>query len=174
MAFLLAFGKLQKLVDVIDRYRNDSHPYAVELNFQIVERLQQLASSKYPRETGGILVGHYSSDLRCAFVTDISLAPSDSRSTPMTFYRGVKGLGKWLKHLWSEQGRYYLGEWHSHPDGLAHPSGSDIGQMKEIANSSLYRCPEPILLIAGGNPSIGWVLKVFVYPKDQKLIELTK
>jgi hypothetical protein len=86
------------------------------------------------------------------------------------FVRGVSGLGKWLKQLWSHRRRrFYLGEWHFHPFGSPMPSTQDDIQMKEIAQLFESRCPEPVLLIVGGDPKGGWSLGAFVYVCDNRI-----
>ena len=74
-------------------------------------------------ETGGILVGHYSDDSRFAHITDLVPAPSDSISKRFSFQRGVRGVQRFLNQMWPKR-KYYLGEWHFHPDGSASPSGT--------------------------------------------------
>lgn len=110
-------------------------------------------------ETGGILIGHYSEDLRTAIVTRATGPSTDARSGATWFVRGIRGLQELLDKLWGHGQEYYLGEWHSHPDAAPHPSGRDVSQMREIANSDKYRCPEPILIILGGtrkgDPQVG-------------------
>ena len=91
-----------------------------------------------------------------AVVTGVSGAPSDSSAGTIWFHRGTAGLQKWLFRLWQGKHHYYLGEWHFHPNGLAYPSHVDIDQMHTIATAESYRCPEPILLLIGGDPQERW------------------
>jgi len=84
--------------------------------------------------------------------------------------RGVKGLETLLKRFWSKN-EYYLGEWHYHPNASASPSMQDISQMKEISRSIHYQCPEPVLLIIGGDYN-EYEIRVFVSVKNYKLIKL--
>lgn len=124
------------------------------------------------RETGGILVGYYTKTLDCAIVTAISGAPADSESRRTSFERGVHGLQRWLNDLWRRTGHYYLGEWHYHPGAPAEPSWIDIQQMEMIAQSQRYRCPEPILLIIGGDLATRWDTRIFVFPRGKEELEL--
>ena len=78
----------------------------------------------------------------------------------------------WLSRLWSQHGEYYLGEWHYHPHGAPKPSSIDVDGMKSIAESEQYSCPEPILLIVGGNPHGEWSANMFVWIKRSGLTEL--
>jgi integrative and conjugative element protein (TIGR02256 family) len=101
-------------------------------------------------ETGGIMVGAYSGDQRTAIVSEITGPTKDSKSGHTWFNRGVKGLKELLVRHW-EIKQYYLGEWHFHPRASPAPSHQDRKQMKAIATSNQYHCPEPIMLIIGGS-----------------------
>ncbi|HMP03958.1 MAG TPA: Mov34/MPN/PAD-1 family protein [Gemmatales bacterium] len=122
-------------------------------------------------ETGGILVGRYTAAHDCAVVTSASDAPQDSRAGGTWFSRGVAGLQRWLNGLWKSKA-FYLGEWHFHPFALASPSGDDLAEMRSISTTESYHCPEPILMIVGGDPKMEWHVKVFVYLPDEGLREL--
>ena len=115
-----------------------------------LERLHAHCAASYPLETGGVLTGYYNAGHDTAIITRATEPPPDSQSGRTRFYRGTQGLNNMMEHLW-ENGEYYLGEWHYHPNGSAYPSGVDISQMREIAKDSAARCPEPILLIIGTN-----------------------
>ena len=136
-----------------------------------ISRVLQMCGDSRSHETGGILIGHYTVSYDCAIVTGISGPPSDSLHGQTWFIRGISGLQQRLRWMWNRQ-RYYIGEWHFHPDHPANPSGTDIGQMEDIAKSSTYRCPEPILLIIGGNPPEQWEVKTYVFPRDKAPVEL--
>ena len=123
------------------------------------------------KETGGILVGRYTAAHDCAIVTSVSDAPRDSCAGGTWFRRGVAGLQRWLNGLWKSK-IYYLGEWHFHPFALASPSGDDLAEMRSITNTESYHCPEPILIIVGGDPKKVWHVKVFVYVAAEGLREL--
>ena len=116
------------------------------------------------RETGGILIGHYSRDHAMAFVTEVTTAPMDSRGGTTWFDRGVQGLKKKLQFSWRKASTFYLGEWHFHPGAAPNPSPVDSSQMTDIAKSPQYACPEPLLLIVGGTER-QWTVAGYVYEK---------
>lgn len=89
-------------------------------------------------------------------------APGDSISKRFSFQRGVRGLQRFLNQMWPKR-RYYLGEWHFHPDGFAFPSGADANQMRDVACAESYHCPEAVLVIVGGNPSERFTLESYVF-----------
>lgn len=121
-------------------------------------------------ETGGILIGHYTPLFDCAIITEITGPTEDSKSGRNWFFRGIKGLQPLLVSLWSNSHEYYMGEWHFHPGGKASPSAADTKQMKEIATSEGYQCPEPILLILAGDRELD--VKAYVYPKGTEAIQV--
>ncbi len=123
-------------------------------------------------ETGGILVGYYTKKHDIAVLTAVSTAPADSRHGRNWFERGVHGLQYWLRSLWNSKRYYYLGEWHFHPNQSPTPSGEDMQQMRSIAESARYRCPEPLLLVIGGNPRGNWTAQVSLFPRAKDVVEL--
>lgn len=147
-------------------FRDESGAFGVKIApgalAQVLESCRRFA----PEETGGILVGYYADSLDCAVVTKASERPRDSRSGKTWFVRGTAGLQGLLDGLWrGKERRYYLGEWHFHPDGSPEPSLTDKRQMAKIAGSVSYKCPEPILILAGGSASAGSDVRVYVFTK---------
>ena len=104
-------------------------------------------------ETGGILIGRYDTAHDCALVTQVTGPPADSRASRSSFTRGVRGLRRLVLRVWRDRGEYYVGEWHFHPGGSPNPSGIDRAQMRAFAENPAHRCPEPILVIVGGDPA---------------------
>lgn len=124
-------------------------------------------------ETGGVLVGRYNDAHSCAHVTKISGPPRGSKASATTFERAAGGLARWLGRLWRAKNRsYYLGEWHFHPFASPVASSGDFIQMRDIARSHDYRCPEPLLLIFGGDPRGDWDIRVYVFPQGKTCIPL--
>lgn len=147
--------------------------YGMRMPFKILQKMAHLCKKVKNVETGGILVGYYNRRHNCAIVTESSAPPEDSESGKSFFYRGIKGLQQWLARLWQfRRRRYYLGEWHFHPNSNPTPSNVDIQQIKSNAENRRYACPEPIMFIIGGGLDADWAYKSFVYIRDKGLIEL--
>jgi len=125
-----------------------------------------IRSSKI-NETGGILIGYYTEDLKHSVITKVTKPPADSLSGRYWFKRGIKGLKSLLKDAWKKK-EYYLGEWHFHPLGTTNPSNQDLKQMLEIANSKDYHCPEAIMIIIAGTAA-NYVIKPFLTDKKKGL-----
>lgn len=151
-------------------YHND-FPYTVVLKNKLIKQMLEFCCAKMPLETGGILVGDYSEDASSATIKYITGPPQDSRHRRYEFYRGTHNLESLLSDFW-EQGKFYLGEWHFHPKSSSDPSLVDRKQMKKISTGGNYNCPEPILLIIGGNPNTEWHLSCSIFLNDKGWILL--
>lgn len=126
--------------------------FTVSVTAQALSVIRSHAVNSKDRETGGILLGRYEADGNLAVVMTATERPKDSISGRTWFQRGVRGLKELLRERW-QRGEYYLGEWHSHPGGSPNPSGNDVREMRAIAKDVSYRCPKPIMVIAGRSAS---------------------
>jgi integrative and conjugative element protein (TIGR02256 family) len=148
----------------------DNHYFGLRISDDTLDRILSIARQAKNGETGGILVGYYTPELHCAIVTDVTGPPADSATGPSWFKRGVRGLNSLLQAAWRHKHRrYYLGEWHFHPNAKPNPSGTDVSEMLMLASDENYHCPEPLLLIMGGNPLDRWCLRAFVLPQGNCL-----
>lgn len=147
-------------------FRTPDRRFGLALSRERLSEILAFCRKAGRRETGGLLIGRYS-DLRdLARVTHVTGPTPDSSSGRSWFHRGVAGLQKLLFDRWRQQ-EYYLGEWHAQPLAEPMPSDTDGRQMKAIAESSSYHCPEPILLIVGGDPMGEWTLHARVYQRGE-------
>ncbi|POR18698.1 hypothetical protein BWK58_14550 [Flavobacterium columnare] len=131
----------------------------LEYDEKLISKIEQIALEHYPNEFGGFLIGYYSEDLKTLVLTDL-LIPNEYKSYRTLFERGTKGISEKLIELFRlKEKRYYVGEWHSHPNASSRFSSTDLNAMKNIAKSESVRIENPILLI--------------VSVSSQKLIEYT-
>lgn len=138
------------IIESIELY-SQSGKLRLQLRKRSVEQIIKLCQEANNLETGGILIGNYTEDQITAQVTEVTKPSTDSKSNLTTFVRGVEGLQKLLNFRW-KQHRYYIGEWHYHPFASPNPSTIDLNQFAEFARDKKMHCPEPVLLIFGGNP----------------------
>lgn len=146
-------------------YNSDTN-LKIELPIEQLELLHSLCDESNPYETGGIIIGKYSDDGSTALISEIINAPDDSIKKKTYFKRGINGLQKKLDSIWGKS--YYLGEWHYHPNSSPAPSRSDIEQMISLSNNIKLHCPEPILIVIGGNKN-NWLLNIIVIANDKVL-----
>lgn len=158
----------------LHKYRNPERGLEVEFDETILNEMLKECASYGKYETGGILAGYYDDSLKKAVIVGSSTAPKDSRHMRSRFHRGVKGLKSWLKEKWDEEKAYYLGEWHFHPFFSSDMSPVDIKQMKEISKDKSYHCPEPILIIIGGDPNNAYSVSIAVFISSSGPVELTE
>lgn len=157
---------------LVHRYKDVNENYEVIMDDGVLQQLLHWSAGSKKLETGGILAGYYNDELNKAFIIQGSDAPKDSKHMRYTFYRGVKGLHEWLEMIWEKEKAYYLGEWHFHPYASSKRSSTDNKQMCHIAKDISYHCPEPILLIIGGNPNEKYSISVTIFRNNEKNIEL--
>lgn len=123
-------------------------------------------------ETGGVIIGRYTVELDCAIITELTPPPPDSRAGATRFDRGTQGLRQHLDLCWRRAGTYYLGEWHFHPYVAPEPSSIDLAGISTIARDRRSLCPEPLLLIIGGDPAQAPELRFHVCPRGRGLTRL--
>lgn len=150
------------------RFISTDNKFSVEISSKTLNFVKHECLKAKNNETGGIIIGKYSRDRYDAIIKTVTGPPKDSIQTKNSFERGVNGLIKLLEHNW-KFGHYYLGEWHYHPNSSAQPSGVDNFQMERFSNDNSLKCPEPILLILGGNPNNNCELSVHIYTKNSRL-----
>lgn len=153
-------------------YENEETSLNVIIKEEMVNAIFKMCHASYPKETGGILIGKYSSNLQRAQVTIVTEAPADSKSGRTWFHRGTNGLQQLLEEVWEKKREFYLGEWHFHPGGVPTPSIHDIIEMNRISKNKAYNCPEPILIIAGNPLPDEWMLGSYVFVDGKKYLSL--
>ena len=117
------------------------------------ELMEREARRSRHLETGGLLLGRYAEDGRCALIKEATPPPPDSKRTPLSFQRGVIGLNELLEQRWKGPGDHYLGEWHYHPYAAPVPSPTDQRTMHGVSRNPQSRCDSPVLIIIGGAPA---------------------
>ncbi len=145
--------------------------YGLRMSDLNLSKILEHCENSFPDETGGILIGSYSKSLDCAAVELVTGPPKDSKRGRTWFKRGVQGLRKLLENYW-KRNRFYVGEWHFHPNGEPSPSNTDKNQLKAICKSKDYDCSAPVLVIVGGKLPEDWNIKAFVSPRDGDFQEL--
>ena len=154
---------------------SEDSKYGLRIPSQVLEKMFKLCRKAKNTETGGIIVGYYNRKRDCAIVTDCSGPPKDSKRGKNYFHRGIQGLQDLIDKLWYlGHRRYYLGEWHFHPFGNPRPSDIDEKQIEENSENKSYKCPEPLMIIIGGNPNGKLICNSFVYANKKGLIELRR
>jgi integrative and conjugative element protein (TIGR02256 family) len=127
----------------------------LNINDELMGDIYNSTKEHHPKEIGGILLGYYSDNGKCAYIESIVLAKFYINS-PTNFTRQTSDLNHIIdqEYIKSQGKLNYLGEWHSHPDGSTQFSAKDFLTMKEIAFNNNVKIHNPILLIVSYNKSI--------------------
>ena len=142
--------------------------YGIRISFENILYIEKLCAMSLPNETGGILIGQYSSDCKWAEITNITKPPVGSIQRRGSFTRSGKTLLPLLDSFWKKD-QYYIGEWHFHPYSSPFPSATDLQTMHSLSEEEYLHCPEPILIIVGGKPS-AWAYHVSVFASGRQVI----
>ena len=146
--------------DTIEYISSDGR-FGVKVSSQIIMHVRKICSKSCFLETGGLLIGHYTDDLKWAVITEATTPPSGSKRTPTSFVRNGDAALFHLDRAWKKKA-YYLGEWHFHPNSSSNPSTTDKNTIRMLANSKNLHCLEPIMYIIGGNTD-NWNEYIAVY-----------
>jgi len=142
---------------------------SVEVKQELLDELYRTGMKHYPKEFGGLLIGYYSDDFKTCFI-ETTILPKKYKSSRYFFERGKEGLKLNLTEFYNSIPRLiYVGEWHTHPDGIPSPSGTDMNAMIEIGESDDVSIENPILMILGVSKT-EMKLGTFVY-LNNKLIK---
>lgn len=112
----------------------------------LINELATIGIQHFPNEFGGFLFGRYSFDFRTLHINGFIL-PSKYNGFPYLFERSVDGLKEALDTLFKESNQYYIGEWHTHPNGSTQYSQTDLNTMVEISSCKTVYIENPVLLI---------------------------
>jgi [CysO sulfur-carrier protein]-S-L-cysteine hydrolase len=122
---------------------------SLEIEDKLLGKLLEEGKKHYPNEFGGFLIGYYSNNNRHLKITD-SILPAKYRYSRSNFERVAEGIEEQLYKIYSENpSKFYIGEWHTHPNNSAIPSPTDISSICTIANMLDSCLKNPILLIIG-------------------------
>ncbi len=103
--------------------------WTVQYDKQLLDTIQRLRGQRLPNETGGVLLGSFDIERRLIYVVDTIPSPADSKERHTLYIRGHEGLQQELEVARQQtfQQLEYVGEWHSHPNGIdCRPSGDDL------------------------------------------------
>lgn len=126
--------------------------WEVRIKNGIVNDLKSQMGLAMPYETGGVLIGRVNYKTRTIHVTDIILAPPDSKSNHVCFFRGIEGLSDQVGSISEASGGQfgYIGEWHTHPFGPDEVSDTDhmtMMKFKDEFELLHYRLPVFLLIV---------------------------
>lgn len=124
-------------VSLSEVFTTTSNSWTIKYDAALVDKLKQARLAAFPNEIGGSIVGITDLKARTLVIVDVLPTPPDSQSSTSHFIRGEEGQQEALEEVHDRTARVvdYLGEWHSHPNGVpARPSQDD-----EILLNTIHR-----------------------------------
>lgn len=106
----------------------DTGAWKIRIHQDVVLSMAANRKKQLPSETGGVLIGIVDRNFQQVSIVESLPAPSDSEEWPSSFIRGCRGLRQKVDELEARTlgNLGYVGEWHSHPEGVgAEPSSLD-------------------------------------------------
>ena len=149
------------------RFNNKIRNVELEISDDLIDQFELLGREHYPNEFGGFLIGTYTSDSRILSITDMIL-PKQYEGLPYSFYRSSEGTEKTLKEFYEQEPRkYYVGEWHTHPNGTTTYSQTDLNAMISIEQCPTVKINNPILLIISIKKDSPLEFDFYLYEKNK-------
>lgn len=131
-------------------YKNKEIGLIINVEDALLSNIINIGVKHYPNEFGGFLIGYYSSNQTHLNITD-TILPNKYKATPYLFERDTIGIEDILKKYYNENPqKYYVGEWHTHPNNSLIPS-TDIKAINTITNHKEVSIKNPVMLIIGYN-----------------------
>jgi integrative and conjugative element protein (TIGR02256 family) len=132
--------------------------------------IEDESSRHFPNETGGILVGYWTETADVAVTNIVGPGPR-ARHAHHSFVPDHRYQREELAKEYERSGRVYtyLGDWHSHPDGLCSLSCRDRLTLARIGMTPAARVPEPVMLIVAGDPE-RWEVRAWRLSRSRRLL----
>ena len=131
---------------------------------KLLAHLGEYGVKHYPNESGGFLIGCYSNNLKQLHISDYIL-PKRYNSIPCLFERSIDGIKEIFEKIFDRKKQYYVGEWHTHPNGSSMYSQTDLQAMIQIANHDTVNIENPILLIVSIDKNKFKDFSIYLYDK---------
>ena len=128
--------------------------WRIRWNIDVLKKLREQRRLALPSETGGVLIGLVDLEHNMIVVSMAIPAPMDSVKRPHYFERGIEGLEDILKNIDEKtKGQLrYIGEWHSHPDGVqVCPSADDENVFNYLSKCFELSCEPCLMTIMGSD-----------------------
>lgn len=138
----------------------------------IVDMLSE-ASRVLPSETGGVLLGYWTSSRREVVVTRVIGPGPMAVHTPLGFTPDGQWQQRMVARAYRRSNRIetYLGDWHTHPSGSLKPSRLDTKTAKAIADTRAARVRQPLLIIVVVGDDI--LIRAYLYRKILTPVPIT-
>lgn len=135
--------------------------WTIWISKRVVSSINEQRLAELPNETGGVLVGAFDTVCRYIYIVEQIASPPDSQEWPTAYIRGTEGLKENLSSVGIHTANQlqYIGEWHSHPVGVAAlPSEDDLTLFTWLSE---HRQADgfPAVMVIVGDDEIGIIVE---------------
>jgi len=131
---------------LIKRYNN----LELIIEEKLLNEIGDIGIKYFPNEFGGFLIGKYLNNYKSLYIENFIL-PFRYKQSPLYFERSINGIRDKFKKAFKDNKQYYIGEWHTHPNGPTMFSQTDLTAMIQIVKCKTVQIKNPILLILSVN-----------------------
>ncbi|WP_043707284.1 Mov34/MPN/PAD-1 family protein [Tenacibaculum ovolyticum] len=150
------------------KLKNTTKDVEIIISDKLFSKISTYGIDQYPNEFGGFLIGYYSNDFKTLTISE-TILPKVYKGSPSLFQRSVEGIQKDFEEAYKKTPhQYYVGEWHTHPNGSIHYSNTDLKAMISIEQCKTVHIKNPILLIISTNKESINNFKFYLY-ENKKL-----
>lgn len=128
------------------RFYNKHRKVELIISEELLDEISKVGIKHFPNEFGGFLIGNYSADYKTLYINEFIL-PKDYKGSKFFFERSSKGMKVFFNNLFKKKKEFYIGEWHTHPNGSTQFSPTDLKAMTSIESSPSVVIKNPVLLI---------------------------
>lgn len=109
------------------------------------------AASRWPLETGGVMLGWRASAVEVVVQVTIGPGPR-AEHHPTAMRPDAAWQQERIAEIYRQSGRRvsYLGDWHTHPGGTPRLSPRDLRTLRRIARHADARAPQPLMVVLAG------------------------
>jgi integrative and conjugative element protein (TIGR02256 family) len=131
--------------------------YTARLEAAVEERIRELArAASDGRETGGILLGRGPDEHGVIVVEEAGDAGDHAERRPDYFLRDRAHAERLAEIAWERSRAVWVGEWHTHPNGLPIPSTRDLATYSALLDDSELAFKALVSVIAVPDPAQRW------------------
>lgn len=114
-------------------------------------------------EAGGVMLGRLIVGAPDIVVDEVAGPFAEDHRSRFAFFRPKRKTQQIVDKAWhSSRGtKIYVGEWHTHPEDIPHPSAEDFRSWKRICETAVFEQESLLFLIAG---HVG--VRIWEQPKD--------
>jgi integrative and conjugative element protein (TIGR02256 family) len=140
---------------------------------EVSKLLVKEAEHAFPNETGGVVMGYWSTDYSEVVITHAVDAGPLALHYPKSFIPDVNYQEIEIARIYEHSNRVstYLGDWHTHPKGSSFLSYRDKRTLRRIANHRDARCPVPLMIVLGGGED-DWFMSVWKFRRENRVRQI--